>query len=343
MPTDIVMDAGTYKTTLYSDGKIMLEQPSAVCVDTDTWEPVCFGDKAKEMFGRTGDMYTTVFPVERGVVSDYDLMEKMVVHFIKTAFGSKIVKPRVIVIAPSGVTTVQHHSLANAVAAAGCRNISTVENTVAAAVGLGIDLTKAHGSMIVDIGGGTVDIATMSMGGVVSNDVLHIGSIDFDDAIEKYVRLEKNMLIGGQTAEYIKKTVGGAIKRDFNVTVTAKGRHIFSGLPQMFEISSNEVSDAINDHIHTICNGCRTVLEKTDPDIVSDISRDGLYLIGGGAKLFGMDKKLSEYLEMQVNFVDENINCALWGADMILKNPGLIQNSDYQYRSIKNLIVEQDI
>ncbi len=342
MPTDIVMDAGTYKTTLFSNGKTVLRQPSAALVDAETWVPIAFGEKAKAMLGRTSENYTTVFPLERGVVSDYDIMEQMVVHYIRTAFGNKIVKPRVIVIAPSGVTTVQHHSLANAVSAAGCRNISTVENTIAAAVGLGFDLTKPHGNMVVDIGGGTVDVATMSMGGIACNDVLRVGSIDFDDAIEKYVRLEKNILIGSQTAEYIKKTVGGAIGRDFSVTVTAKGRHAFSGLPQVFEISSGEVSEAINDHLHTILNGCRAVLEKTDPDIVSDISRDGLYLIGDGAKLFGMCEKLEKYLEVKVNFSPDYDNCVLRGAEAILKNPKIIQNSDYQYRAIKNLIVEQE-
>ncbi len=342
MPTDIVMDAGTYKTVLYSGGKIVLEQPSAVSVDSETWEPISFGTEAKATFGRTPESVTTVFPFERGVISDYNVAEEMIVHFIKKAFGNKILKPRIIVVVPSGVTTVQHHSLANAVAAAGCRKISTIENTIAAAVGLGIDLEKPHGSMIVDIGGGTTDIATLSMGGVVQSDTLRVGSIDFDDDIVKLVRREKNMLIGGQTAEKIKRAVGGAIKRDFDVTITAKGRHLFTGLPQTFEVSSSEIYEAILDHLHMICAGCQSVLEKTDPDVVADISADGIYLLGGGARLFGMDKMLSDYLDIKVNFIDDPRRGALHGADRVLKNPKLVKNSDYQMRSIQNLIVNPE-
>lgn len=342
MPTDIVMDAGTYKTVLYSGGKIVLEQPSAVSVDTDTYEPLAFGDQAKAMFGRTPPNITTVFPVERGVISDYQVAEAMIVHFIKSIFGNRIFKPRVIVVVPSYVTTVQHHSLANAVAAAGCRNISTVESSVASAVGLGIDFTKPHGSMIVDIGGGTTDIATLSLGGVVSNDTLRVGSIDFDDAIEKYVRREKNILIGGETAEHIKKTIGSAVERDFSVTVTAKGRHLFSGLPETFEISSGEVYEAISDLLGLIKKSCQSVLEKSEPDVVADISRDGIYLLGGGARLYGMEKMLSDYLDVKVNFIDDPKRSALNGADMVLKNPKIVKNSDYQYRSIQNLIVNDE-
>ncbi len=342
MPTDIVMDAGTYKTVLYSGGKIVLEQPSCVSVDTDTWEPLSFGDKAKATFGRTPDSVTTVFPFERGVISDYNIAEEMIVHFIKSTFGNRIIKPRIIVVVPSGVTTVQHHSLANAVAAAGCRNISTIENTIAAAVGLGIDLEKPHGSMIVDIGGGTTDVATLSMGGVVQNDTLRVGSIDFDDDIVKLVRREKNMLIGGQTAETIKRAVGGAIKRDFDVTITAKGRHLFTGLPETFEVSSTEIHESILDHLHMICACCQSVLEKTDPDIVADISADGIYLLGGGAQLYGMDKMLSDFLDIKVNLVNDPRCGALHGADRVLKNPKLVKNSDYQLRSIQNLIVDPE-
>ena len=240
MATDIVMDAGTYKTVLYSNGKILLEEPSCVTVDSETWEPISFGKQAKETFGRTPESVTTVFPFERGVVSDYDVAEAMIVHFIKSTFGNRIIKPRIIVVVPSGVTTVQHHSLAQAVSSAGCRNVSTVENTVALAVGMGLDFTTPHGSMIVDIGAGTTDIATLSMGGIVHNESARVGSVDFDDDIAKYIRREKNILIGPLTAEYIKKTVGCAKKRDFDVTVTGKGRDIFSGLPKTFEISSTE-------------------------------------------------------------------------------------------------------
>ena len=342
MSTDIVMDAGSYKTILYSNSKVVLEESSAVSVNSDTYKPICFGDDAKKMFGKTSDNVTTVFPIDRGVISEYDVAEAMVVNFIKKAFGNKIIKPRIIVVVPSGVTTVQHHSLANAVAAAGCRNISTIENSIATALGLGIDFNKAHGSMIIDLGAGTTDIATISLGGIHYNDSVRVGSIDFDDDIEKYIRYNKNILIGGQTAELIKRSVGCAIDRDFEVTITAKGKHLLTGLPEEFEISSTEVREAISEHLNIIAISAQSVIEKTDPDIVADISTDGIYLVGGGASLFGIDKFLSDYLGVKVNFIDNPLKSALKGADMVLKNPKLIKNSDYQYRSIQSLIIEND-
>jgi len=342
MATDIVLDAGTYKTTLFSNGRIMLEEPSAVAVDSYSYEPIAFGKEAKEMLGRTPDSITTVFPVEKGVISDYDIAESMIVHFIKKTFGNKIFKPRVIVIVPSGVTTVQHHSLANAVAAAGCRNISTIDNTVAAAVGLCFDIQKPRGSMIIDIGGGTTDISTLSLGGIAHQESLRVGSIDFDDDIEKYVRREKNILIGSQTAEKIKRTIGSAVKRDFDVTMTGKGRNIFTGLPETFKISSYEVYDAIYDHLQMICKNCQTVLEKTNPDIVADISVDGIKLIGGGARMYGMDTMLSDYLDVKVEFIDDPLRSPLAGAYKVLKNPKLLQNGQYQFKSIQNLIIDSE-
>lgn len=343
MSTDIVLDAGTYKTVLYSNGKIVFEQPSAVAVDTETWEPIAFGLEAKQMFGKTPESVTLVFPIERGAVSDYLLAEEMISYFIKSTFGNRVVKPRVIAVVPSDVTTVQHHSVANAISAAGCRNISTIESTIASAVGLDIDIDTPNGNMIVDIGGGTVNIATVSMGAIAQNDTLRLGSIDFDDAIIKYIRYSKNILIGGQMAEHIKRTVGGAIKRDFNVTMRAKGRNLFTGLPQCFEISALEVYEAISDLLVQICKACQNVLESTDPDIVADVSKNGVYLLGGGAKLYGMDKLLSEYLSVKVNLIDDDGRGALKGAYKVLKNPSIIKNSDYQFRSIQKLIINDEI
>lgn len=343
MSTDIVLDAGTYKTVLYSAGKVVLEQPSAVAVDSETYEPIAFGEEAKRMFGKTPASVTLVFPIERGAVSDYELAEEMIVHFIKSTFNNRVIKPRVIAVVPSDVTTVQHHSIANAISAAGCRNISTIESTIASSVGLDIDISKPDGNMIVDIGGGTVNIATVSMGDIAQNDTLRLGSIDFDDAIIKYVRYSKNILIGGQTAEQIKRTIGSAVKREFEVTMRAKGRNIFTGLPESFYVSSTEIYNAISDLLTQICTACQNVLENTDPDIVADVSKNGVYLLGGGAKLYGIDKLLEEYLSIKVKRVEDDSVGALKGAYKVLKTPSIIKNSDYQQRSIQKLIVNDEI
>lgn len=340
MATDIGIDLGSSKTVIFSSSKVVLELPNVVTVDSETWEPVYFGEKAKQTIGRTPDSLECVYPIEHGVISDYDIAEIMLKNYMQQAFGNKILRPRIMATLPAGLTELQHHSLSNVMESAGGRNVSVIEGPLAIAFGLGLDFSKPRGSLIVDIGAGTTDIAVISMGGIAVCESFKTASNDLDNQIIRYVRKEYNVEIGRLTAEMIKIKVGSAVKRDVEVAIVAKGRNVFSGLPESFEISSGEVYDAIIDTVDVICNAIRQVLNRTDPDLVADITEDGLNLTGGGSQLSGFAEKLKDYLGIEVHRLDDPSHSVVKGAAVALKNPELLKNVNYQLRSIKELAVE---
>lgn len=340
MATDIGIDLGTSKTVIFSSSKIVLELPNAVTVDAETWEPVYFGEKAKQTMGRTPDSLVCVSPIERGAIADYDIAEAMLKNYMQKTFGNKIMRPRIIATLPAGLTELQHHSLANVLESAGGRNVTVIEGPLAIAFGLGIDFSSPRGTLIVDIGAGTTDVAVVSMGGIAVCESLKTASLDLDAQIIRYVRKEYNIEIGPLTAEAIKIKIGTAVKRDVEIAMVAKGRNVFTGLPESFEISSGEVYDAISDTIDAICDGIRQVLNKTNPDLVSDIINDGLYLTGGGSCLVGLADKISEYIGVKVNTMEEPAYSVVKGAAVALKKKELLKNVDYQLRSIKELEIE---
>lgn len=340
MATDIGIDLGTSKTVIFSSSKVVLELPNTVTVDAETWEPIYFGEKAKQTLGRTPDSMVCVNPIERGVISDYGIAEAMLKNYMEKAFGNKVLRPRIMATLPAGLTELQHHSLANVVESAGGRNISVIESPLAIAFSLGLDFSAPHGTLIVDIGAGTTDIAVVSMGGIAACDSFKTASLDFDAQIIRYIRKEYNIEIGPLTAEEIKIKIGTAVKRDIDVAMVAKGRNVFTGLPESFEISSGEIFEAISDTVDTICNAIRQVLNKTDPDLVADITTDGLFLTGGGAQLFGLADKISRYIGVKVTLLDDPKYSVVKGAAVALKKPEMLKNIDYQLRSIKELEVE---
>lgn len=340
MANDIGIDLGSSKTVIFSSSKVVLELPNVVTVDSETWEPIYFGEKAKQTIGRTPESLLSVYPIEHGVISDYDLCELMLKNYMQQAFGNKILRPRIMATLPAGLTELQHHSLSNVVEAAGGRNITVIEGPMAIAFGLGLDFTRPHGTLIVDIGAGTTDVAVISLGGIASCDSFKVASFDFDAQIIRYVRREYNIDIGPLTAEAIKIKVGSAVKRDIEVAMVAKGRNIFSGLPESFEITSGEVYEAINDTINIICNDIREVLNKTDPDLVADIMNDGMYLAGGGSKLSGFAQRISDFLNIKVHQMEDPAHSVVKGAAVAIKKPELLKNVNYQMRSIKELEIE---
>ncbi len=341
MATEIAIDLGTSKTVIASGHKILLELPSVVTVDTDTWEPVHFGEKAYLTYGRTPDSLTTVFPIQHGIIAALDVAEAMITDYMHQSFGNRIIRPKIMVSMPTGVTPIQHHTVANAIEAAGGRNVNVIESPIAAAIGMNIDFSKPHGSMVVDFGAGCTDIATISMGGIVECESFKTASRDIDELIIKYVKKEHNILIGPLTAEEIKKQLCCAVKRPLEVSMTAKGRNLLTGLPLTFEISSSEVYDATIDAMLAICNEVRAVLERTSPDIVGDIKADGIHLTGGGALISCFDRLLSEYIGTEVIMAEDPMHSVVKGECIAIKRPELLENGDYLYRSIKELIVEQ--
>ncbi len=340
MATDIGIDLGTSKTVIFSSSRVVLELPNVVTVDAETYEPIYFGEKAKQTLGRTPDSLVCVRPIEHGVIADYDIAEIMLKNYMEKAFGNKILRPRIMATLPAGLTELQHHSLANVVESAGGRNISVIESPLAIAFSLGIDFSEPRGTLIVDIGAGTTDIAVISLGGIAACESFKVASLDFDAQIIRYIRKEYNIEIGPLTAETIKMKIGAAVKRDIEIAMVAKGRNVFSGLPESFEITSGEVYDAIIDTVDTICNAIRQVLNKTNPDLVADIMTDGLFLTGGGSCLFGIDKRISEYIGVKVHNLPDPAYSVVKGAAVALKKPQLLKNVDYQLRSIKELEIK---
>ena len=340
MPTDIVIDMGSKKTVLYSNNRVLLMQPSVVTVDADTGEPLYFGDKAFLTVGRTPDTLTPVFPIAHGVIADYDIAESMLKTHMEKVFGNRVVKPRAIITLPSGLTEMQHHSVSDLAESAGGRNASTIESSLACALAVGIDFKKPQGAMIIDIGAGVTDVATISMGGISQCSNINIAGNDFDQSIVKYVKRKYKILIGTSTAEKIKIAIGSATRHEFEIALTAKGRHISSGLPTTFEMTSLEIYDAIKDQLSEILNGIKKVLQNTPPDIVGDIMNTGVYLTGGSAKLRGLDEYLQRALGTKVIVPEKPELTAVKGAALALKQPGLLKNNDFFYRSVQKLKID---
>ncbi len=337
MAIEIGIDLGSSKTVIFSSSKVVLELPSIVTVNSETWEPVYYGEKAKQTMGRTPDSLVCVSPIEHGVISDYDIAEMMLKEYMNQAFGNKILRPRIIATLPAGLTELQHHSLSNVVESGGGRDISVIEGPLAVAFGLGLDFSKPHGYLIVDIGAGTTDIAVISMGGIASCDSFKTASYDFDTQIIKYIRKEYSIEIGSLMAESIKKQIGTVIERPIEVAIVAKGRNIFTGLPESFEITSSEIYEAVKETADSICNAIRQVLMRTDPELVADIKADGLYLTGGGALINGMDKLIADFTGTAVHLLEDPTHSVVRGAAAALRKPELLKNVNYQMRSIKEL------
>ena len=340
MAFDIGIDLGSSKTVIFSSSKVVLELPNVVTVDSESWEVIYTGEKAKQTIGRTPDSMLSVFPIEHGGISDYDLTEHMLKEYMEKAFGNKVLRPRIVATLPAGLAELQHHSLSNVLEAAGGRNITVIESPLAIAFGLGLDFSVPHGTLIVDIGAGTTDVAVISMGAIASCNSFKLGSYDIDAQIIRYVRKEFNIEIGMLTAEEIKIKVGTAIERNVEIAVVAKGKNALTGLPERFEITSTEVYEAIKDVLDNICNAIREVLNKTDPDLVADVMNDGLYLAGGGSKLLGFPQKIEQFLGVKVHHLDDPAHSVVKGAAVALKKSELIKNVDYQMRTIKELEIE---
>ena len=338
MPIDLAIDFGTSKTVLLSGNKIILEQPTVATVDSETWEPIAFGDKARDMIGRLPEHLESVFPIQRGMIADYDVAEQMLTEYFTNSLGKHLIKPRVIIAMPSGATSIQRRSLENAAEIAGGRKVQVIDSAVAAALGMGLDFTRPGGKMVIDIGAGVTDIAMLSSGGIVQCDSAPIGSLDFDDAIIKYVRKEFNVLIGQLTAEELKKQIGSVVPRKEEVIIKAKGRNLFSGLPQLFDITSTDVYLAMKDTAQSLFSAINSVIERTPPDIVADVMCDKIYVTGGGALVNGMAELLGKNLNTDILVRSDAEYSVVKGAQAALKQPELIKNIDYQLRNIQDLI-----
>ena len=292
LETDIGIDLGTASILVYIKGKgVVLKEPSVVAFDRDTNKIKAIGEEARLMIGRTPGNIVAVRPLRQGVISDYTVTEKMIKHFIQKAIGkSTFKKPRIAVCVPSGVTEVEKKAVEDATWQAGARSVDIIEEPIAAAIGAGIDIAKPCGNMIVDIGGGTTDIAVISLGGAVVSTSIKIAGDDFDEAIVRFMRKKHNLLIGERTAEEIKIKIGCAFPRQEVITMDVRGRNLVTGLPKTITVTSEETEEALREATSQIVEAVHSVLEKTPPELSSDIAERGIVLTGGGALLQGLEE-----------------------------------------------------
>ena len=294
--TDIGIDLGTASILVYIRGKgVVLKEPSVVAFDRDTNKIKAIGEEARLMLGRTPGNIVAVRPLRQGVISDYTVTEKMLKYFIQKALGRKMLKkPRISVCVPSGVTEVEKKAVEDATYSAGAREVAIIEEPIAAAIGAGIDISRPCGNMIVDIGGGTTDIAVISLGGTVVSTSIKIAGDDFDEAIVRYMRKKHNLLIGERTAEEIKIKIGTCYRRPENITLDIRGRNLVTGLPKTVTVTSDETEEALREPASQICEAVHSVLERTPPELAADIADRGIVLTGGGALLHGLEELLEE-------------------------------------------------
>ena len=318
---DIGIDLGTATVIAYIKGKgIVLREPSVVAVDNNTGDVLAVGQEARRMLGRTPGNIVATRPLKDGVISDYTVTEKMLKYFINKIGGKSVFAPRIMICIPSQVTEVEKKAVIDAASQAGARKVFLIEEPIAAAIGAGIDIAKPCGNMIVDIGGGTTDIAVISLGGSVVSSSIKVAGDKFDEAIVKYIKRKHNVIIGDRTAEELKVNIGCVYPKIQDVEMDVRGRDLGTGLPRTLTISSSEMMEALLETAMMIVDAVHGVLEKTPPELAADISDKGIYMTGGGSLLDGLDKLLQEKTGNKVMIAQDTVSCVALGTGKALDN-----------------------
>jgi rod shape-determining protein MreB and related proteins len=318
--TDMGIDLGTATVLVYIKGKgVILKEPSVVALDRNNNRVLAVGEEARQMIGRTPGNIVAIRPLRDGVISDYDITEKMLKHFIKKACGKrKISTPRVVVCIPCQATEVEKRAVMDAARNAGANKVFLIEEPLAAAIGAGIDISKASGNMVIDIGGGTSDVAVISLGGIVVRASIKVAGDKFDDAIIRFIRKEYRLMIGERTAEDIKINIGSAYKQDEEMTMEIRGRDLITGLPKNITVSSEGMREALMEPVSSIGDLARSVLEQTPPELAADLADKGIIMTGGGAMLRGLDRYLEDITKVPVNLAEDAVSCVAKGTGKVL-------------------------
>lgn len=318
---DLGIDLGTATTLVFARGEgIILCEPSVVAINKDNNKALAFGNEAKGMLGRTPANIVAVRPMRDGVIADFEITEMMLRHFINKSHNrSAFVRPRIVVGVPSGITGVEKRAVLDAAMHAGAREAYLVEEPMAAAIGANLPVSEAQGSMIVDIGGGTTEVAVLALGGIVVSKSIRVAGDEMDEAIVAHCRKNYNLLIGERTAEQIKIDIGSAYPLAEERTIEVRGRDLVTGLPKTLTLTSSEIRDALADPVATVVDAVRMTLEKTPPELAADIMDRGIVMAGGGSLLRGLDKHLSQETDMAVYVVDDPVSCVAYGTGKILE------------------------
>ncbi|WWU65355.1 rod shape-determining protein MreB [Clostridium baratii] len=337
--TDLGIDLGTATVLVYIKGKgIVLKEPSVVAINTNNGKVLAVGEEARNMIGRTPGHIVAVRPLRDGVISDFNVTEKMLDAFIKKAVANKKVRAgKIMICVPSQATEVEKRAVTDAARSAGAKDALLIEEPLAAAIGAGLDITIPDGSMIVDIGGGTCDVAVISLGGIVARKSIKVAGDKFDEAIIKYIKSKYKIMIGEKTAEHIKVEIGSAYNCGEEKVTNIKGRNLVTGLPDEITINSEEIREALKETVNLIVEAVKVVLEKTPPELASDIVEKGILMTGGGALLSGLDKLIEAETGVTVNIAENSVEAVAEGTGSVL---GYIDKLDKDINSREVILIE---
>lgn len=318
---DIGIDLGTANTLIYMRGKgVIIREPSVVAVDTRSNTVRSVGKEAKDVIGRTPGSIVAVRPLKDGVIADFEVTTAMLQDFIRRAIAKSFAKPRVIICIPSGVTAVERRAVKESAERAGAKKVAIIEEPMAAAIGAGLPVAEPRGSMVVDIGGGTSEVAVISLGGIVASRSVRVAGDEFDRAIIDYLKKKYSLLIGERTAENIKLEIGSAYPLEEEMTMEVKGRNLLNGLPENLTVTSEEIREALSEPLEEVVEAVKITLERTPPELAADIIDDGIMLTGGGALLRGLDTMLHNETGMPVHIAENPLDCVAQGTGLVLEN-----------------------
>lgn len=325
---DIGIDLGTANVLIYIKGQgIVLNEPSVVALDSETRKPLAVGKEAYEMLGRTPGKVNAIRPLKDGVIADFEITEMMLNYFIKKINGKGFFsKPRILICCPSNITSVEKNAIKEAAERTGAKRVFLDDEPKVAAVGAGLDISKPSGNMVIDIGGGTTDVAILSLGGIVTSESVKVAGDTFDADIMKYIKDKYKLLVGEMTAQDIKLNIGNVFPDSKVEKMDVRGRDLVTGLPKTITISSTEIADALKESVEVIIHAAKTVLEKTPPELSADIIDKGIVLTGGGALLKGFDRLLSQELKVPIYVAESPLTCVAEGTGILLNNINLISD-----------------
>lgn len=334
---DIGIDLGTSTALVYIKGRgIVLREPAMVAIDRNTRNILAVGEEAKRMHGRTPGHVLTIRPLRNGAIEDFDVTERMLRYFIHKVVGRRILmRPRAVVCVPSGVTDVEKRSVIEAMLDAGARHTQLMDSSVAGALGAGLDVSHAYGSMVVDIGGGVTDISVVALERAVVRSTVKVCGDSFDETIIRYLRRKHNLMVGERTAEELKVTIGAAMRRTERLSMDVTGRNLVTGLPKTIRVNSDEIYEALEEQIQLLVEDVHAVLERTPPELAADVFDHGITLTGGGSLLFGLDKMLSKQLKVACHLAEDPQACVALGAGRAMEGEVDYQNSMFDSRRKK--------
>jgi rod shape-determining protein MreB len=322
LSNDIAIDLGTANTLVYLKGSgIVLNEPSVVAIDQKSKKVYAVGAEAKAMLGKTPDHITAIRPLKDGVIADFEITEVMLREFIKKSQKKRFfIRPRIVISVPSGITEVERRAVTDSAQNAGAREVFLVAEPIAAAIGVGLPVDKPSGNMVIDIGGGTTEIAVIALNGIVTDISIRIGGDEMDEVIVQHIKKAYNLLIGDQTAEHVKMVIGSATKMDKEEEMEIKGRDLVSGIPKILKISSMEIREALAEPLSQIVAALKTALEQTPPELAADIVDRGIVMTGGGSLLKGIEILVKEETNLPINVVEDPLTCVVLGSGKILGN-----------------------